>query len=228
MPKNDQMPRILIIQSDPALLPLLESAFPASAYTILVCSDGADANRRVEHEQPDLVVLDWSMTGVPAAEVYRRIRLFDAAGRLPVILVGAPPAEIDIAQQPVAVLAKPCSVDDLVAAARALLDRTNPRAADAILVVSEFELDRERHRLRRGGKYIHLGPIEYRLIEYLMTHSGELLTRPQIVNGVWGNGAAVEERAVDVQLKRLRAAINSGRRKRDPIRAVRGLGYIFG
>jgi two-component system phosphate regulon response regulator PhoB len=165
---------------------------------------------------------------VPAAEVYRRIRLFDTAGRLPVIVVGAPPAELDVAQQPVAVLAKPCSVDDLMAAARALLDRTNPRAADAILIVSEFELDRERHRLRRGGKYIHLGPIEYRLIEYLMTHSGELLTRPQIVNGVWGNGAAVEERAVDVQLKRLRAAINSGRRKRDPIRAVRGLGYIFG
>lgn len=95
-----------------------------------------------------------------------------------------------------------------------------------VLKHGDLELDRTSHRVRRGGREIHLGPTEYRLLEYLMRHPGRVYSREQLLDGVWGNDVYVDERTVDVHVGRLRKAINRGRNP-DPIRTVRGAGYAF-
>ena len=108
----------------------------------------------------------------------------------------------------------------------ALLRRSNPQLIAAVLKAGDIELDRTTHRVRRSGKEIHLGPTEYRLLEYLMGNPGRVYSREQLLDGVWGTDVYVDERTVDVHVGRLRKAINKGRAK-DPIRTVRGAGYAF-
>ena len=95
-----------------------------------------------------------------------------------------------------------------------------------VLTIGDLELDRQSHRVRRAGRDLHLGPTEYRLLEYLMRHPGRVYSREQLLDGVWGNDVYVDERTVDVHVGRLRKAINRGR-EQDPIRTVRGAGYAF-
>ena len=121
---------------------------------------------------------------------------------------------------------KPFSVPELVARIHALLRRANPNLVTAALKVGDLELDRTTHRVRRANRDVHLGPTEYRLLEYLMRHPGRVYSREQLLDGVWGNDVYVDERTVDVHIGRLRRAINRGR-ETDPIRTVRGAGYAF-
>jgi len=115
---------------------------------------------------------------------------------------------------------------ELAARIHALLRRANPNLVTAALKVGDLELDRTTHRVRRAARDVHLGPTEYRLLEYLMRHPGRVYSREQLLDGVWGNDVYVDERTVDVHIGRLRRAINRGR-ETDPIRTVRGAGYAF-
>src|SRR5690606_24356188 len=121
---------------------------------------------------------------------------------------------------------KPFSVPELVARINALLRRANPQLVTSVLAAGDLELDRTTHRVRRAGRDLHLGPTEYRLLEYLMRTPGRVFSRSQLLDGVWGNDVYVDERTVDVHIGRLRKAINRGRSP-DPIRTVRGAGYAF-
>ena len=121
---------------------------------------------------------------------------------------------------------KPFSLPELMARINALLRRSNPQLIAAVLKAGDIELDRTTHRVRRSGKEVHLGPTEYRLLEYLMGNPGRVYSREQLLDGVWGTDVYVDERTVDVHVGRLRKAINKGRAK-DPIRTVRGAGYAF-
>ena len=114
----------------------------------------------------------------------------------------------------------------MVARIQALLRRSNPQSVSNVLKAGDLELDRQSHRVRRAGRDLHLGPTEYRLLEYLMRHPGRVYSREQLLDGVWGNDVYVDERTVDVHVGRLRKAINRGR-EADPIRTVRGAGYSF-
>ena len=120
----------------------------------------------------------------------------------------------------------PFSLPELMARINALLRRANPQLIAAVLKSGDLELDRTTHRVRRSGKEVHLGPTEYRLLEYLMGNPGRVYSREQLLDGVWGTDVYVDERTVDVHVGRLRKAINRGRAK-DPIRTVRGAGYAF-
>ena len=123
-------------------------------------------------------------------------------------------------------IVKPFSVPELMARVRSLLRRAKPERIANALLVGEIELDREMRRVRRGGREIHLGPTEYRLLEYLMEKPGRVFTRAQLLDAVWGMAAEIDERTVDVHIGRLRKAVTRGR-ERDPIRTVRGAGYSF-
>jgi two-component system phosphate regulon response regulator PhoB len=121
---------------------------------------------------------------------------------------------------------KPFSMPELMARVRAMLRRTRPELVSTLLRAGDIELDRETHRVRRANREIHLGPTEFRLLEFLMQSPGRVFSREQLLDGVWGRDVYVDERTVDVHVGRLRKAINRGRDK-DPIRTVRGSGYSF-
>jgi two-component system phosphate regulon response regulator PhoB len=123
-------------------------------------------------------------------------------------------------------LIKPFSIPEFLARVRALLRRTNPSSIATVLCVADIELDRDRHRVTRGQREIHLGPTEFRLLEFLMRTPGRVFSRQQLLDGVWGHEVYIDERTVDVHVGRLRRAINMGNRL-DPIRTVRGAGYSF-
>jgi two-component system phosphate regulon response regulator PhoB len=121
---------------------------------------------------------------------------------------------------------KPFSVPELMARVKALLRRAHPEAVAPVLRAGPLELDRETHRVRRDGRDLHLGPTEFRLLEFLMKAPGRVFSRGQLLDGVWGRDVYVDERTVDVHIGRLRRALTRGR-GRDPIRTVRGAGYSF-
>ncbi len=191
---------------------------------------GDEADIRLREQVPDLVVLDWMLPGLSGIELCRRIRTRRETERLPVIMLTARGEEGDrvrgLATGADDYIVKPFSVPELLARVRALLRRAKPTHVATLLVAGDIELDRETHRVRRAGKELHLGPTEFRLLEFLMQSPGRVFTREQLLDGVWGNDVYIDERTVDVHVGRLRKAINRPRRP-DPIRTVRGAGYSF-
>ncbi len=121
---------------------------------------------------------------------------------------------------------KPFSVPELMARVRALLRRSRPERIADRLTAGDLDLDRKMRRVRRGSRDIHLGPTHFRLLEYLLEKPGRVFTRAQLLDGVWGQDAEIDERTVDVHVGRLRKALSKGR-ERDPIRTVRSTGYAF-
>jgi two-component system phosphate regulon response regulator PhoB len=121
---------------------------------------------------------------------------------------------------------KPFSMEELKARVHALLRRARPERVANKLSAGDIDLDRETRRVKRGGREIHLGPTEFRLLEYFMEKPGRVFTRAQLLDSVWGMSAEIDERTVDVHVGRLRKALSRGR-ERDPIRTVRGTGYAF-
>jgi two-component system phosphate regulon response regulator PhoB len=121
---------------------------------------------------------------------------------------------------------KPFSLPELMARVRAILRRTSPERIASVLTVGDIELDRESHRVTRNGRQVHLGPTEFRLLEFLMQSPGRVFSRAQLLDGVWGRNVYVDERTVDVHIGRLRKAMMRGA-ETDPVRTVRGAGYAF-
>ena len=123
-------------------------------------------------------------------------------------------------------IVKPFSVPELLARIRSLLRRARPERVATVLGAGDLELDREKKRVSRAGREVHLGPTEFRLLEFLMGNPGRVYTRAQLLDGVWGRDIYIDERTVDVHVGRLRRALNRGRAP-DPIRTVRAAGYSF-
>jgi two-component system phosphate regulon response regulator PhoB len=123
-------------------------------------------------------------------------------------------------------IVKPFSVPELLARVRSLLRRARPEHVASVLGAGDIELDREKKRVSRAGRDVHLGPTEFRLLEFLMQSPGRVYSREQLLDGAWGREIYIDERTVDVHVGRLRRALNRGRVV-DPIRTVRGAGYAF-
>jgi two-component system, OmpR family, phosphate regulon response regulator PhoB len=222
--------RILIVEDEESLTILLRYNLEAEGYAVETVARGDEAEIRLREQVPDLVVLDWMLPGLSGIELCRRIRARRETERVPVIMLTARGEEGDrirgLATGADDYIVKPFSVPELVARVRALLRRAKPGHASTRLAAGDIELDRETRRVRRAGRDLHLGPTEFKLLEFLMQSPGRVFSRDQLLDGVWGRDVYIDERTVDVHVGRLRKAINRPRSP-DPIRTVRGAGYSF-
>ncbi|MEP0233982.1 MAG: phosphate regulon transcriptional regulator PhoB [Roseibium sp.] len=224
------MPKVLIVEDEEPLSLLLRYNLEAEGYAVESCMRGDDAEVRLRESVPDLLLLDWMLPGISGIELCRRLRMREDTERLPIIMLTARGEEAErirgLSTGADDYVVKPFSVPELMARLRAILRRANPEVVSSMLRSGDIELDRETHRVRRSTKEIHLGPTEFRLLEFLMTSPGRVFSREQLLDGVWGHDVYVDERTVDVHVGRLRKALNRGKAK-DPIRTVRGAGYAF-
>ena len=223
-------PRILVVEDDSDLALLLAYNLEAEGYVVESVERGDEAELRLAENPPDLVILDWMLPGVSGLEICRRLRARQKTSRLPVILVTALGGEaqrvrgLSIGADDY--VAKPFSVPELMARVRAVLRRSRPERIAKRLYAGDLDLDRETRQVRRGTRDIHLGPMEFRLLEFLLEKPGRVFTRTQLLDGIWGQAAEIDERTVSALVGQLRKRL-SRESERDPIRTVRGTGYAF-
>ncbi len=228
--KSDRAPQILVVEDETSLATLLVYNLEAEGYQVEHVDNGDEAELRLAESPPDLVILDWMLPGVSGLEICRRLRARDSARDMPVIMLTARGEEgervrgLSVGADDYVV--KPFSTPELMARVRALLRRARPERVASRLTLGDIDLDRDTRRVRRSAREIHLGPTEFRLLEYFMEKPGRVFTRAQLLDSVWGMSAEIDERTVDVHVGRLRKALIRGREK-DPIRTVRGAGYSF-
>jgi two-component system, OmpR family, phosphate regulon response regulator PhoB len=227
---HDRAPRILVVEDEAALALLLAYNLESEGFQVEHVERGDEAEIRLAESIPDLVILDWMLPGVSGLEICRRLRARDDTRTMPIIMLTARGDEnervrgLSVGADDYVV--KPFSTPELMARVHALLRRARPERVATRLVAGDIDLDRETRRVKRAGREIHLGPTEFRLLEYLMEKPGRVFSRAQLLDSVWGLSAEIDERTVDVHVGRLRKAIIRGREK-DPIRTVRGTGYSF-
>ena len=221
-------PRILVVEDESDLALLLAYNLEAEGYVAECVERGDEAELRLVESPPDLLILDWMLPGVSGLEICRRLRAREGTRTLPVIMLTARGEEgervrgLSVGADDYVV--KPFSVPELMARVRALLRRSRPERIADKLSAGDLDLDRETRRVRRGSRDVHLGPTEFRLLEYLLEKPGRVFSRAQLLDGVWGLSVEIDERTVDVHVGRLRKALNRGH-STDPIRTVRGAGY---
>jgi two-component system phosphate regulon response regulator PhoB len=223
-------PHILIVEDEVDLALLIGYNLEAEGYVVESVTRGDEAELRLAERAPDLVILDWMLPGVSGIEICRRLRAREATRTLPIIMVSARREEAErvrgLAIGADDYLVKPFSVLELTARVRALLRRSRPERIAERLYAGDLDLDRVTRLVRRADRIIHLGPTDFRLLEFLLERPGRVFSRSQLLDLVWGRSAEVDERTVDVHIGRLRKRLSKGR-ERDPIRTVRGAGYAF-
>ncbi len=221
-------PYVLVVEDEDALATLLHYNLDKEGYQIAVAGDGEEALTMASERAPDLVILDWMLPKVSGIEVCRRLRGRAETRNVPIIMLTARGEESDrirgLDTGADDYVVKPFSMVELTARVRAVLRRIRPGLADDRITVGDIVIDRVAHRVKRQGKEVHLGPTEFRLLDYLMQHPGRVFSREQLLDAVWGSDVYVEARTVDVHIGRLRKALN-GSADGDPIRTVRSAGY---
>ena len=227
---NERAPRILVVEDESSLALLLVYNLELEGFFVEHVDRGDEAELRLAEAPPDLVILDWMLPGVSGLEICRRLRARDDTRDMPVIMLTARGEESErvrgLSVGADDYVVKPFSTPELMARVHALLRRARPERVASRLTAGDIDLDRETRRVKRGGREIHLGPTEFRLLEYFMEKPGRVFTRAQLLDSVWGMSAEIDERTVDVHVGRLRKALIRSREK-DPIRTVRGAGYSF-
>ncbi|WP_353211425.1 phosphate regulon transcriptional regulator PhoB [Rhodovarius sp.] len=223
-------PTILIVEDEAPLLTLLRYNLEKQGFRVEEATDGQEALLRVAENKPDLVLLDWMLPSLSGIEVCRQIRRRPATRDLPVIMVTARTEDqdavraLDIGADDY--ITKPFAVEALLARIRALLRRSGTVPTKGTLTFLDLSMDQDAHRVVRNGRALHLGPTEYRLLEFFLMHPGRVFSREQMLDAVWGRDIHVEPRTVDVHIRRLRKAINA-EGEVDIIRTVRSAGYAL-
>ncbi len=223
-------PTVLVVEDEAALATMLRYNLEKQGFRVEEASDGQEALTRISESQPDLVLLDWMLPVVSGIEVCRQIRRRPGTRDLPVIMVSARTEDQDAVRGLNTgaddYITKPFHMEALLARMRALLRRSGPGAVKGRLEFHDISMDLAAHRVQRNGRALHLGPTEYRLLEFLMQHPRRVFSREEVLNSVWGPDIHVEPRTVDVHVRRLRKSIN-GEGELDLVRTVRAAGYAL-
>ena len=227
---NLAKPIILVVEDEGPLLTLLRYNLEKQGFRVEEAADGQEALMRVAEVRPDLILLDWMLPALSGLEVCRQIRRRPATRDLPIIMVTARTEDQDAVRALDTgaddYIAKPFAMDALLARIRALLRRSGAVPVKGRLTWQDIVMDQDAHRVTRKGRALHLGPPEYRLLEFFLQHPGRVFSREQLLDGVWGRDIHVEPRTVDVHIRRLRRAVN-GEGDADVIRTVRSAGYAL-
>ena len=220
--------RLLIVEDEDALAALLDYNLSKEGFVTERAADGEEALLRVAESTPDLVILDWMLPKVSGVEVCRQLRARPETRATPVLMLTARGEESDrvrgLDTGADDYLVKPFGMAELAARVRAVLRRARPELVEERLSYADLVMDRGRHRVTRAGKELHLGPTEYRLLEFLLQRPGRVFSRERLLDAVWGSDIHVEARTVDVHIGRLRKAITPAG-STDLIRTVRSAGY---
>jgi two-component system phosphate regulon response regulator PhoB len=221
-------PHVLVVEDEDSLATLLQYNLQKEGYDVALAGDGEEALLLVDERLPDLIVLDWMLPKVSGIEVCRRLRQRNETRNVPIIMLTARGEETDrvrgLDTGADDYVVKPFSMTELTARIRAVLRRLRPGLAEDRLRRGDILIDRVAHRVKRAGAEVHLGPTEFRLLDYLMQHPGRVFSREQLLDAVWGSDVYVEARTVDVHIGRLRKALGVSEAD-DPIRTVRSAGY---
>ena len=221
-------PLILIVEDEPPLVEVIKYNFESAGFRTTVASDGNEALFQAEELLPELIILDWMLPERSGIEVCRELRKRKNTKATPIIMLTARSEEIDkvkgLENGADDYVVKPFSPKELIARSKALLRRTKPGFVENKLFYADLEMDLEAHRVFRNGNAIHLGPTEYRLLNVLLERPTRVYSREQLLDRVWGHDIYVEERTVDVHIRRLRKALD-GNDGQNLIRTVRGGGY---
>lgn len=227
---TDMRPSILVVEDDAGIAELVRYNLEAESLRATVVTSGEEAELQVAETRFDLIVLDWMLPGLSGIELCRRLRRRPELGDVPILMLTARGEEGDrvrgLATGADDYVVKPFSVMELVARVKALLRRAAPNRVVDVLRAGDIVLNRTRHRVMRREREVQLGPTEFRLLAFFMENSGRVLSRQQLLDGVWGRDAFIDGRTVDVHVGRLRKALIRGSDP-DPIRTVRGSGYAF-
>nr|WP_298411428.1 phosphate regulon transcriptional regulator PhoB [uncultured Halomonas sp.] len=220
---------VLIVDDEAAIREMIAVALEMADYRVLEACNAQAAHALIVDEQPDLLLLDWMMPGTSGIEFARRLKREEVTSELPIILLTAKSEEdnkiLGLEAGADDYITKPFSPRELVARLRAVLRRTTPRGIEEAVEVEGLLLNPASHRVFSNGKALEIGPTEYRLLQFFMTHQERAYTRGQLLDQVWGGNVYVEERTVDVHIRRLRKAL--GDSHQHLIQTVRGTGYRF-
>tara|TARA_R110000803_G_scaffold20032_8_gene51804 strand:+ start:4966 stop:5652 length:687 start_codon:yes stop_codon:yes gene_type:complete len=223
-------PFVLIAEDESAVSELLLYNLQKEDYEVAIAADGEEALMMIDERAPDLILLDWMLPKVSGIEVCRRIRSGGANPNMPIIMLTARGEESDrirgLDTGADDYVTKPFSTTELMARVRAVLRRIRPGLKEDKIAVGDIVIDRVAHRVMRDEGEIHLGPTEFRLLDYFMQHPGRVFSREQLLDTVWGSDVYVEARTVDVHVGRLRKALRQDGGE-DPIRTVRSAGYAL-
>lgn len=222
--------KILIVDDESAIRDMLRVALEMAEYQVMEASNAQDAHSLIIDEKPDLILLDWMMPGTSGIELARRLKRDEVTASTPIIMLTAK-GEEDNKIQGLEVgaddyITKPFSPRELVARLKAVLRRADPQITAAPITVQGLCLDPASHRVTIHDQSVDMGPTEYRLLEFFLTHQERAYTRSQLLDHVWGGNVYVEERTVDVHIRRLRKALTIDGHE-DLIQTVRGTGYRF-
>lgn len=220
------MPTILVVEDEPAIAELVAVNLRHNGFRPLWAMDAASAQREIDAALPDLVLLDWMLPGESGLNLAKRWRADKRTEGIPIIMVTAKGDERDrVAGLDAGAddyIAKPFSTKELLARVRAVLRRRAPQGAQDPITQGALVLDPATHRVHFGGQELKLGPTEFKLLHYLMGHPERVHSRAQLLDQVWGDHVYIEERTVDVHVKRLREALMGAA---PMLETVRGAGY---
>ena len=225
MPAN-----ILVIEDEPAIQSLIATNLRRAGHTVAAALDAETALRQINAALPDLILLDWMLPGMSGLDVARRLRSDGRTRDVPIIMLTAKGEERDkVAGFETGVddyVTKPFSPRELMGRIQAVLRRSRPQTTEDIVAAGGLRLDPASHRIAANGMAINLGPTEFRLLHFLMTHPERVHSRDQLLDQVCGDHVFVEERTVDVHIRRLRAALEDSGLD-CLVQTVRGSGYRF-
>ena len=221
---------ILVVEDEPAILEVISASLRHAGHAVVAAESAEEALLKVGVALPDLALIDWMLPGLSGVELARRLRLAERTRNMPVIMLTARSEEHDKVAGLEAgaddYMTKPFSPRELQARIKAVLRRRAPQMTEDSVELRGLRLDPATHRVNGDGKEIELGPTEFRLLHFFMTHAERVHSRGQLLDQVWGDHVFVEERTVDVHIRRLRAALEPSGHD-SLIQTVRGSGYRF-
>lgn len=221
--------RILIVDDEAPIREMLTLALEMAGYECQEAENAPQAMSAIVDDRPDLILLDWMMPGTSGIELARRLKKDSLTAAIPIIMLTAKGDEDNKVKGLEAgaddYITKPFSPRELVARLKAVLRRTSPEGEAALVEVNGLTMDPVSHRVLSDGAPLDIGPTEFKLLNFFMTHQDRAFSRGQLLDYVWGGNVYVEERTVDVHIRRLRKAL--GEQHAPLVQTVRGMGYRF-